>query len=96
MNELADKLMSLDVKLNVVPIDFMVSYDQNDNKLDGEVMESVQENNAGLLMEFKRLAQDYVQIFPVALAIELYKKFRTKDTNPVARFKGFLELGPGL
>ena len=37
-----------------------------------------------------------MQIFPASLAIELYKRFRKKDTSPVARFKGFLELGPGL
>ena len=37
-----------------------------------------------------------MQIFPASLAIDLYKKFRKKDTNPVARYKGFLELTPGL
>lgn len=29
-----------------------------------------------------------IQIFPASIAIELYKKFRKKDTNPVAIFKG--------
>ena len=30
------------------------------------------------------------------MAIELYKRFRKKDTNPVARFKGSIEFAPGL
>lgn len=47
-------------------------------------------------MEFKRLAEDHVQIFPASLAIELYKQFRKKDSSPVARYKGFFELTPGL
>ena len=33
--QLADRLMALQVKLNVVPVDFMTSYDLADNKLDG-------------------------------------------------------------
>ena len=60
------------------------------------MMDSPQEENCRLLIELKNLAEDYVQIFPASLAIELYKRFRKKDTSPVARFKGFLELGPGL
>jgi hypothetical protein len=30
------------------------------------------------------------------LAIELYKRFRKRDTNPVATFKGSFEIAPGL
>jgi ATP-dependent DNA helicase 2 subunit 2 len=96
MMELADRLMAVQVKLNIVPIDFMTSYDLAENKLEGEMMESVQEENAELLIELKRLAEDFVQIFPASLAIELYKRFRKKDTTPVARYKGFLEFAPGL
>lgn len=47
-------------------------------------------------MKFKELAPDNVQIFPASLAIELYKKFRKRDTNPVALYKGAMELAPGL
>lgn len=54
------------------------------------MLDGNQELNAELLMEFKREAGDYLRIFPVSLAIELYKRFRKKDTSPVARFKGFL------
>lgn len=93
---LADKLMALQVKLNVVPIDFMTTYDLAENNIDEEMLDSAQDTNARMLMELKRLAEDYVQIFPASLAIELYKRFRKKDTNPVARFKGFLEFAPGL
>ena len=49
-----------------------------------------------MLMHFKSLADDFIQIFPASLAIELYKRFRKKDTNPVARFRGSLEFAPGL
>ena len=59
-------------------------------------MEPDQEENSQLLMHLKGLSEDFVQIFPASLAIELYKRFRKKDTSPVARYKGFLELTPGL
>ena len=49
-----------------------------------------------MLMHLKREADDYVQIFPASLAIELYKRFRKKDTSPVARYKGTLEFAPDL
>lgn len=42
------------IKLNVIPIDFMTSYDVNDNILEGEVMESEEhQHNAELLMALK-------------------------------------------
>ena len=88
--DLADKLMKVQVKLNIVPIDFMTTYDIATNAVDSEMMDSGQEENCDLLVSFKRMAEDYVQIFPASLAIELYKRFRKKDTSPVARYKGFL------
>ena len=30
------------------------------------------------------------------MALELDKRFRKKDTNPVAKYKGALEFAPGL
>ncbi len=47
-------------------------------------------------MEMKRMEQDNIQIFPASIAIELYRKFRKKDTNPVALYKGPLVIAPGL
>ena len=44
--ELADKLMAMQVKLNVVPIDFMTTYDLAENNLADEMMDSSQETNA--------------------------------------------------
>ena len=41
--ELADRLMACQIRLNVVPIDFMTSYDLEENRLDGEMMESNQD-----------------------------------------------------
>lgn len=94
---LARKIINLQIKLNVIPIDFMVSYDPFLNELEGEMLiDKTQEENAQMLMALKREAEDFVQIFPASLAIELYKRFRKKDTSPVARYKGILEMAPGL
>lgn len=60
------------------------------------MLEPVQERNAQMLMKLKGIVNDYVQIFPASLAIELYRKFRKKDTNPVALYKGVMEIAPGL
>lgn len=54
------------------------------------LLEPVQERNAQLLIHLKHLCPDNVQIFPASLAIELYRKFRKRDTNPVARYKGVM------
>lgn len=47
-------------------------------------------------MKLRELCPENIQIFPASLAIELYKKFRKRDTNPVALFKGNLEIAPNL
>lgn len=60
------------------------------------LLEPIQERNAQMLMKLKERVNDFVQIFPASLAIELYKKFRKRDTNPVALFKGVMEIAPGL
>ena len=39
-------------------------------------------------MDLKSEAEDNVQIFPDSIAIELYKKFRKREVNPVALFRG--------
>ena len=44
--DLADKLMKFEIKLNVVPIDFMTSYNLAENKIDPEMMDASQEENA--------------------------------------------------
>jgi hypothetical protein len=94
---LATRLEDSGVKLNVIPIDFMTSYDAQNNELEGEMfLEPAQERNAQLLMRLRELALENAQIFPASLAIELYRRFRKKDTNPVARYKGVMEIAPGL
>jgi len=60
------------------------------------MLDPIQEANAQILIRLKELKADSIQVFPASLAIELYKKFRKRDTNPVARYKGKLELAPGL
>ena len=47
-------------------------------------------------MKLRSMEDSNIQIFPASLAIELYKKFRKRDVNPVALFKGNLEVAPGL
>ena len=44
--DLADKIMAVDVKLNIVPIDFMTTYDLTENKLEEELMGPTQQENA--------------------------------------------------
>ena len=41
-------------------------------------------------MKLRSLEMENIQIFPASLAIELYKKFRKRDVNPVALYKGDL------
>ena len=48
------------------------------------------------MVKLRSMEMENVQIFPGSLAIELYKKFRRRDVNPVALFKGNLEIAPGL
>jgi hypothetical protein len=59
-------------------------------------LEKAQERNAQLLMRLREMAPNNCQIFPASLAIELYRRFRKRDTNPVARYKGVMEIAPGL
>lgn len=75
----------------------MENYDLEENVLEGEsFLEPAQEKNAALLMKLRSREDDNIQIFPASLAIELYKKFRKRDVNPVALYRGNLEVSPGL
>jgi hypothetical protein len=47
-------------------------------------------------MELRALCPDNIQIFPASLAIELYKKFRKRDVNPLALFKGQFQIAPNM
>lgn len=68
-----------------------------ENKLEGEsAMSETQKHNAAFLMKLRSLEGNNIQIFPASIAIELYKKFRKRDVNPVALFKGTFEIAPGL
>jgi hypothetical protein len=91
ISTLAHKITNSCVKLNIIPIDFMTSYNSEENCLDGEMLlEKIQEGNAQMIIRLKQEADEFVQIFPASLAIELYKRFRKRDTNPVSRYKGVL------
>ena len=93
---IAERVGDLGVKVNIIPIDFMVSYHPAENSLGGEMMDGIQERNADMLMRLKEYESEFIQIFPASMAIELYKRFRKKDTNPVAKFRGNIEFAPGL
>ena len=70
LNTLSNKIIHNGIKINIVPIDFMVSYNPSENALDGEMfMEPVQEKNSQLLIRFKELTPDNAQIFPASMAI---------------------------
>ena len=72
----------------------MENYDMEENTLEGEgiVMSESQKNNANFLMKLRSLESNNIQIFPASIAIELYKKFRKRDVNLVALFKGTFEI----
>ena len=97
LERIVKKLKDNEIKLNIIVLDFMENYDVDENVLDGDgVMEGAQEKNANLLIALRNMEMENIQIFPGSLAIELYKKFRRRDVNPVALFKGNLEIAPGL
>ena len=55
LKALANKLKAGEVKLNIIPIDFMTTYQPADNTLEGELfMEPAQEKNAQLIMTLKQ------------------------------------------
>lgn len=55
---LASKLTQTQVKLNIIPIDFMTSYNTEENCLDGEMLlEKIQEGNAQMIMRLKNEAE---------------------------------------
>lgn len=86
-----------DVKLNIIPMDFMETYDLDSNEIDDEIFaHATQAQNSELLMKLRSMCPSHIQIFPASIAIELYKKFRKRDTNPVSLFKGRLEIAPKI
>ena len=55
MRVIAEGVRSAGIKINIIPIDFMTSYDSNENRLGGEPMHGVQERNASLLMRLREM-----------------------------------------
>jgi len=47
-------------------------------------------------MKLREISQGNFMIYPASLAIDLYRQFRKRDVNPVALFRGKLEIAPGL
>ena len=39
-------------------------------------------------MDLKAAAPEHVEIFPDEIAVELYNRFRKRDVNPVAIYRG--------
>ena len=94
---LAAKIGQLGIGVNVVPINFMDNYNMEENVIEESTLTDPQMiRNAELLMHLKHSAGEVVQIFPDDIAIELYQKFRKRDVNPVAIFRGDFTIGPGL
>jgi hypothetical protein len=93
---LALELSALEIKLNIIPINFMEGYVLEDNLVETEINNQQQLVNAQLLMDLKASAQDNVQIFPDSIAVELYRRFRKREVNPVAIFRGDLQIAPDL
>lgn len=47
-------------------------------------------------MKLRDREPDSFRIYPASIAIELYRQFRKRDVNPVALYRGKLEIAPGL
>ena len=102
IDKLQKKILRSNAKVNIITIDFMEGYDPETNRIavpdfsrDG-ALKNVQDRNASHLMHLKDGANEWIQIFPASIAIELYRQFRKKDTTPIAQFRGTLEIAPGL
>lgn len=94
---IVSQIKANDIKLNIIPMDFMETYDVETNEMDDEIfVHPIQEKNSQLLMKLRELCPENIQIFPASLAIELYKKFRKRDINPMALYKGNFEIAPNL
>ena len=83
------------VKINVIAIDFMESYDEENNKVDGiSSLNSFQQTNTKFLLKLKELCPENIRILPASIAIELYKEFKKKETNRVALYRGDFTICP--
>lgn len=98
LKNLARKLKEREIKLNIIPIDFMETYDYEDNQVDYEIASNeTQRANIELLIRLKELGDSgNIQIFPAIMAIELYRTLRKKDTNPMVLFKGEFQIAPKM
>lgn len=95
-HELAPRLRATDIKLNVIPINFMDGYNIEENQVETEINNEVQIQNAQLLMDLRAEAEDNVLIVPDEIAIELYRRFRKREVNPVAIYRGEFVIAPEL
>ena len=56
LERIVDKLRENEIKLNIIPLDFMEDYNLEENTLEGENMfEAAQEKNAALLMKLRSM-----------------------------------------
>lgn len=95
-HQLAPKLRATDIKVNIIPINFMDGYNIEENQVETQIKNEVQIQNAQLLMDLKSEAEDNVLIVPDEIAIELYRRFRKREVNPVAIYRGQFVIAPEL
>ena len=94
---LAEHIQRIGAKVNVIVIDFMEGYDDENNRIDGTTsLNPRQQSNSQMLMKLKELCPDNVRIVPASIAIELYREFRKKETNRTAIYRGPFEISAGL
>ena len=97
LDHIVTQLNKNSIKLNIIALDFMETYNIEQNLLDGDSnLNESQKKNANLLISLRDREPDNVRIYPASIAIELYKQFRKRDVNPVALFRGKMEIAPGL
>lgn len=67
--QLAIKIKACDIRVNIIPINFMSGYVMDENTVETHGESAAQINNAQLLTDLKAEAEEHIQIFPDELAI---------------------------
>lgn len=89
------KLNSNDIKVNVIAIDFFHEVEDEEDSTSLKRETKNQSETADVLRKLME-GSDNIKVFTAKMASQIYKQFRKKKVNPVAKFRGPLVLTPSL
>lgn len=107
VKRVAEKLNNLDIKVNVIAVDFFAELDDDDEDDDNDDNDDInmknnnsndsdkQEHTKKILNTLSELTPN-IKIFTSRMANYIYHQFRKKKINPVAKFRGPLYLTQNL